>query len=315
MNYFISVLLVASLLLAGAGCSNKAKPASGQNERVSVSSVNMLPFKSIDEYVPSDRQPERVDETLPQAQQEEAVKTGERASVSKNVIVSSLVEQQELGNPFIILGRARAFENVVSWRIRDAREKTIARGSVMTNAKDAGLYGSFRVRAFFNDVPETEMGFVEVYTASPRDGSDQDMVRVPVRFMKDRGSVKAFFSNVLKDPNVEHCDQTHPVTRRIVKTQNTAEAALLELLKGPTAQEQVSGSRTAIIPGTVLRSVKIEDGVATADFSSELAYGLGGSCRVQALIAQIDQTLKQFEQVKEVRIFIEGEDAQLKLQP
>jgi hypothetical protein len=311
----IAVILVFSSLLLGAGCFRSGAKPPEPSGQTSASSVASLPFKSVDEYVPSDQKPQETTESLPQAPQEEVIKTGEHASKSKNIIVSSLIDQQELGNPFIILGRGRAFENVINWRIRDGHRTILAQGSVMTNAQDAGLYGSFRVRAFFSDLPTTDTGTAEVYTLSPKDGSEQDMVSIPVTFLKDRLAVKAFFANVLKDPNVEHCDVVYPVSRRIVKTQNTAEAALLELLKGPTAQEQSSGSRTTIVPGTVLRSVRIADHVATADFSNDLVYGLGGSCRVQALISQITQTLKQFPDVESVRIFVEGEDAQLKLQP
>jgi spore germination protein GerM len=51
----------------------------------------------------------------------------------------------------------------------------------------------------------------------------------------------------------------------------------------------------------------IQNGVATADFSRELrAYG-GGSARVQAIRAQITQTLLQFPQVRDVRLTIEGQ--------
>ena len=100
-----------------------------------------------------------------------------------------------------------------------------------------------------------------------------------------------------------------------MKTQNTAEAALLELLKGASAQEQANGSQTAVLPGTSLRSVKIADGVATADFSQDLVYALAGSCRVQALVAQINETLKQFASVSVVKILVEGQDAESLLQP
>jgi spore germination protein GerM len=101
-----------------------------------------------------------------------------------------------------------------------------------------------------------------------------------------------------------------------VRTQNTAEAAILELLKQPTTQERVQGSRTSIIPGVVLRSIVLnEDGLATVDFSRDLVFGLGGSCNVQALQSQIRQTLLQFSSVKDVKILIEGEDAEMTIQP
>lgn len=60
-------------------------------------------------------------------------------------------------------------------------------------------------------------------------------------------------------------------------------------------------------PRVTLRSLTIEDGVATADFSQELrAYG-GGSARVEDIREQITQTLLQFPTVDEVIIAVEGE--------
>lgn len=317
MRNVFGLLVCSALLLTGAGCFRSNEPTV-QPEALkgdSTDAIAELPFKSIDEYIPSDQSPQDVKESLPEAVQEEVVKAGEYASQSKNVIVSSLVKNQELGSPFIILGRARAFENVINWRVRDEDGKILLSGSAMTNAQEMGLYGSFRIRSLLSEIPSTDTGTVQVFTMSPKDGTDQDMVEVPIRFSKERLAVSVYFSNVLKDPNVMNCEITYPVVRRIVKTQNTAEASLIELLKGPTVQEQSSGARTTIVPGTVLRSVRIQDGVAIADFSNELVYGLGGSCRVQALISQITQTLKQFDGVNSVKIYVEGEDAELKLQP
>ena len=112
-----------------------------------------------------------------------------------------------------------------------------------------------------------------------------------------------------------NCEKVYPVTRRVAKTVNVAEAALIELLKGPSSAEQGTGSRTSILPGTALRSVTIEDGVAIADFSRELVFALAGSCNVQALVGQINETLKQFPNVEVVKIYVEGADAELELQP
>src|SRR3989338_9646139 len=47
------------------------------------------------------------------------VKPGEIASTSGNVVVTSIVPNQPLSNPFVVLGRSRSFENTVNWRIRD----------------------------------------------------------------------------------------------------------------------------------------------------------------------------------------------------
>jgi spore germination protein GerM len=68
-----------------------------------------------------------------------------------------------------------------------------------------------------------------------------------------------------------------------------------------------SGNQPDWGPRVTLRSLTIEDGVATADFSQEMrAYG-GGSLRVRMIREQITQTLRQFPTVDTVIIAVEGE--------
>jgi hypothetical protein len=309
-SFFALVFL--PMLLLGVGCLRSSAKKTPPATSAAASSVSQLPFESANAYLPSDAVPSQTPPDVAPAAQTVTTTPGEHASASKNVIVSSLINHQALLNPFVILGRGRAFENVISWRVRDSHRNILAQGTIMTNAKDVGEYGAFRVSAFYDKLPETNAGTVEVYTVSPKDGSDQDKVSIPVQFPMDRMAVKAYFPNTVKDPGATDCSRTYPVSRRIMKTQQTATAAILEVLKGPTAEEQVAGSRTAIIPGTVLRSVIVDSsGLATADFSRELAYGVAGSCNIQALVSEIASTLKQFPSVKSVKIEIEGADAQL----
>jgi spore germination protein GerM len=61
----------------------------------------------------------------------------------------------------------------------------------------------------------------------------------------------------------------------------------------------------------MVRGVRIKDGIAYADFSKELySYG-GGSCRVEAIESAIENTLRQFPGVEEVKILVEGKEAEL----
>jgi hypothetical protein len=240
---------------------------------------------------------------------------GEIASASKNVIVSSIAPNQLLQSPFVLLGRARSFENVVSWRVRDESGTELASGNVVTNAKGAGEYGMFRVRAFLHKLPKSDVGSVEVFTRSPRDGAEQDMVRIPVRLNTGATLVKAFFPNVIKDPDTKQCDVVYPVTRRVPKTEQVAEAAILELLDGSSAAEQISGSRTAIIPGAGLKSINVKDGVATVDFTHEFMLGISDVCATKALRVQVEQTLLQFSTIKVVKIEVEGTDVTKALNP
>ncbi len=117
-------------------------------------------------------------------------------------------------------------------------------------------------------------------------------------------------------------EQLQPVQRTIPRTQGVGAAALEELLWGPPPLN-LAGFETAIPtpedvlnyhargsdwgPRVTLRGLTITDGVATADFSQELSSYAGGSLRVMLIRQQIEQTLRQFPTVQEVRIAIEGE--------
>jgi hypothetical protein len=116
-------------------------------------------------------------------------------------------------------------------------------------------------------------------------------------------------------------EQVRPHPQQIVNTERIGAAALDALLWGPP-RTQMSFGTALPTPKEVLayagreagwgarvtlRSLKIENGVATADFSRELrAYG-GGSARVRAIRDQVTRTLTQFASVREVRIAIEGQ--------
>jgi hypothetical protein len=111
------------------------------------------------------------------------------------------------------------------------------------------------------------------------------------------------------------------LTQRIVRTRQVGAASLSELLWGigprnfagfttaiPTPEEVLNyaGRQLDWGPRVRLRKLIIVDGVATADFSKEMAAYGGGSARVQAIQEQITLTLKQFPSVKEVRILVDG---------
>ena len=91
------------------------------------------------------------------------------------------------------------------------------------------------------------------------------------------------------------------VERTIPKTPAIATAAINELLKGPTAAEKSEGLTTAINAGTILNYVRIENGIANADFNYMFDYQMGGSARVRAIYQQIFKTLTQFPTIKEIR--------------
>lgn len=80
-------------------------------------------------------------------------------------------------------------------------------------------------------------------------------------------------------------------------------AAMESLLEGTTEKGQ-----TNIIPKQAkLRSVKVENGTATVDFTGDLRKNFGGGSTGETmLVGSIVDTLTEFPEVKKVQILIDG---------
>jgi germination protein M len=82
-----------------------------------------------------------------------------------------------------------------------------------------------------------------------------------------------------------------------------ARTALEELLRG----EVPRGCERPLPPGTEVRGISIEGGVATLDFSEELREGFrGGSDNEQVTVYSIVNTLTSLPTIERVRILVEG---------
>ncbi len=106
--------------------------------------------------------------------------------------------------------------------------------------------------------------------------------------------------------STDDCTLVFPVKRRVQKTEAIGRAALSELIKGTTDEEEYDGFYTNINNGVEIQSLTIANGVATVDFNSKLEEGVGGSCLTESIRAQIEETLKQFPTVSSVVISIDG---------
>lgn len=127
----------------------------------------------------------------------------------------------------------------------------------------------------------------------------------PVKIVETM-NVKVFFGSTKLNPEVIDCSLVYPVTREIEKTVAVGRASLEELFKGTTDQEEEEGYYTQINDGVVIQSLTIKEGVAYIDLNSKLQEGVGGSCKVTTIRAQITETLKQFSTVDSVVISIDG---------
>lgn len=108
------------------------------------------------------------------------------------------------------------------------------------------------------------------------------------------------------DPSSILC--AHAVTRTVPYTTGVAQAALAELFKGPTASEKQQGYYGCFFQTDIaVKSVQIENGVATVDVSRQYTEGCGGaSACSQSSRNAVRNTLTQFPSIESVRILIEG---------
>lgn len=129
-------------------------------------------------------------------------------------------------------------------------------------------------------------------------------------------TVQVFFSST--DPDANLCQDVVPVTREVPVTAAVATAALNELFRGPSPQEERDLKIDSVFtPETagLLRSVRIDDGTAYVDLrhfdslaSPTIPLGIyGTSCGSGAFHSQMRATLTQFPTVREVRYAFDGD--------
>ncbi len=236
--------------------------------------------------------------------------------VVSNVDVFFPAKGSSVSLPFKVLGRARVFESNVSFQIKDTKtEKLIFEGWAMANAKDMGEFGDFEKEIdFLLSKPESEDIVLEVFWASPKDGSKLDLNSIPLKInTENTTALKLFFNNSYLDPEFS-CNRVFPVERVAAETQAPARKALELLLQGTSSLDIEQGFFTSINPYVEIQSLVIKDGVAKVDFNEQLEFQIGGSCRVSAIRSQITETLKQFPTVKNVVISINNRTEDI-LQP
>jgi len=124
-------------------------------------------------------------------------------------------------------------------------------------------------------------------------------------------TIKLYFHNEKLNPNQEDCNKVFPVTRQIPKTTAVATAALLELFKGTTPEEEAKQFFSFPAKDTegILKSVNIKNGAAYVNFTKRMYEQMGTattSCG-GGFFSSVEQTLKQFPSVKKAYYAIEGD--------
>lgn len=246
---------------------------------------------------------------------------GQPAQSEKNtaIEVESLASGSSIDSPLIVKGKAKGrwfFEASFPIELVDSNNNVIATGVAMATADSLTEdFVPFEAKIeFFSS--EQKNGFLILKNDNPSglpENSEQIKIPVVIKASANLTTVKVYFANDKLDPDVT-CEKVFSVERQVAKTDAIAKAALEELLKGVTEKEKANGYRTTINTGVKINKLTIVNGIAKVDFNETMGEAVGGSCRVNFIRKQIEQTLKQFSTVKSVVISING-DSEYILQP
>lgn len=212
-----------------------------------------------------------------------------RASVSGSVVVS---------------GMARVFENQFVIQLVTASGTVIRQLPAHVDASEAGRYGNFSVTMPLVGLSDG-MFFIRAFDPSPKDGSPLGVVDVPIVVRAVLGKVVKVFwgrSGAVGD----ECRNVYGADRNVAATSSVARAAIAALLAGPTDAEKADGYFSSIPADVTIQKLSIVDGTAYIDFDKALEDGVGGSCRVAAIRAQITRTLSQFPSIVHVVVSVDG---------
>lgn len=200
-------------------------------------------------------------------------------------------------SPLVISGFVRAGEPL-EWHIRDFSEQELSSGSVFVSGT-VGEFTPLRLEIFLPSIKNQDFSVTLVFGGKIK--------KIPLSLLSTKSDhIQTFYSR--PDAPNGSCDRVYPVLREISQTPALARAAGIELLSGPTIEEQEAGYRTALSPDIGLNSLTLLQGVVTIDLIDTFNSLRPGTCSYQTAIAQINETLMKIEGVSEVHILINGQE-------
>ncbi|OIO51774.1 hypothetical protein COY93_00945 [Candidatus Uhrbacteria bacterium CG_4_10_14_0_8_um_filter_58_22] len=220
------------------------------------------------------------------------------------LLLETPVDGAVVSPPFEVSGRALVDQGQVTIAVVDANGAEVFSRRLAVAAPAGEKYGRFALTV--GDLGQ--VGDLILRVSLP-ESDDPEAVQVrKISFAQpDTVEVQVYFSNQQLDPWVD-CSKVFSVKRTVSSRSNIFRAALEALLAGPTENEATYGYVSQLPANVKIKSVGADaDGIVTADFDRNLDRGVAGSCRVGAIRAQIEATLRQFPEVKSVVVSVEGE--------
>ncbi|GAB4241631.1 MAG: hypothetical protein Kow00109_17140 [Acidobacteriota bacterium] len=119
-------------------------------------------------------------------------------------------------------------------------------------------------------------------------------------------TLRLYFGNSRRDPEMLDCGRVYPVERPAGEGGDVGTALQL-LSRGPTPEEREAGYFSSLPDGSQLRLDRVEAGTAVVSLVLPPGMGLGGSCAVEAIRAQVEATLRQFPGIERVVVQLAGD--------
>lgn len=223
-----------------------------------------------------------------------------RAQPSREIYIDSV----KVGNPLVVRGRARTFENTVQVRVRDARGAEIVE-VFTTSVGEMGNHNPFTAEAWLTRPPGDRV-IVESFEYSAKDGSVRSLTADTLVFAVPNSSHTIDFP-------AGDCTKTVSVRREAPRTVAVARLLAEILVAGPDSAERAAGASSVFPRGSRVQSVILRQGELTVDFNERL-QNVGGSCAAQAIRTAVTTTVSRLPAVRRV-IITAGGSRDLALQP
>lgn len=179
----IFIVVILAILVAGFFIYSNL-PSEKESKEVN---FKLQPTKSVnDSYinpVENEKKDDQTDEVfIPGTSSDIESEPGYISSSDEINILVDMPEQGDiLTSPFVVSGEARVFEGTVIVQVTNISGKVLIEEVVTAHSLDVGQFGSFKVTLGFS-FSQTKEGFVEVFSESARDGTQQNLVKIPVKF-------------------------------------------------------------------------------------------------------------------------------------
>ncbi len=238
----------------------------------------------------------------------------------EGIVIDSPKENEKIKSPLKISGKAKGnwfFEAEFTAELYDENENFL--GNAILTAKEDWMtenFVDFEGTLEFSQ-PQSENGKLRFLSANPSGlAENQKIFEIPIQFEKIKyRKVLLYYYNPEKDKdetgNIKCSrDGLVAIEKEIPVTQTPIKDTINLLLKGKDnlKSEDIAKGITTEYPleGLKLKSVNLKkDGTLILEFEDPLNKTVGGACRVGILWFQIEQTAKQFPEVKKVQFLPE----------